>query len=712
MSFGANSILDMGRWALFASQTQLQVTGENIANVNTEGYSRRSVVLQEGAYVDYQPGQLGTGVRAKEVVRHFDTMVEAMYLGQSAMSDKWGALWEQLKSVESLLNESSGSGISNALSKYFNSWNEVSQRPNDYGSRQTVLDDTASLISVLKQVDAELSTMQQRINNMISGQVADANNLMKEIAFLNNEIQIHHIDGENNANALFDERARKVRALSELMDITTIDNGGGSFTVLTKAGQTLVDGDTHFSLKLDQSISYEDTRDNSTFDGKIYFDGQDDFEYTIEFLASSAGSSMSGQVTDDDNAAQFRVSLDGGVTWMTDHEGNEKHFSARDYDSRVNVEGLQIWFGSNAGPQGSASGDFAAGDKFVISPYQGLYWVQNTSHAEEITPQEHFNGDSNSRRLTGGSLAALMTFRDSYVGKYRSKLEELSQTLIWETNRRHSQGAGLQAYSTVSGTYQVDYIDKALASDSTGLVFGDRLQSGSSYMYIYNESTGLVTSSAALDFDGNGMTFNPDIHTLEDVEAAIERTFAGALDASIVNNQLHINAEPGYEFAFGTDTAGLYAALGINTLLKGEGPSTMHINEKISGDVDYLATGHVNGAGEMNSGDNTTALSMYDMRNADVTTHTAVEGATTQSILDYYNSIVGNVGTDTNRAEFNHNYYKTLATDLNEQQQQISGVNLDEEMSDLIKYQASYTAAAKLITTADQMLQTVLSLKP
>ena len=125
-----------------------------------------------------------------------------------------------------------------------------------------------------------------------------------------------------------------------------------------------------------------------------------------------------------------------------------------------------------------------------------------------------------------------------------------------------------------------------------------------------------------------------------------------------------------------------------------------------------MATGHVNGSGEMNDGDNTTALSMYELRKISVSMTTIVEGTTSQTILDYYNGIVGNVGTDTNRAEFNLNFYKTLAMDLDERQQQVSGVNLDEEMSNLIKYQASYTAAAKLITTADQMLQTILSLKP
>ena len=710
MSFGANSILDMGRWALFASQAQLQVTGQNIANVNTEGYSRQSVVLEEGTYIDHAPGQLGTGVKAKEVVRNFDEMVESLYLEQSSLKDKWGNLWEQLKSVENLLNESSGTGVSNTLSQYFNSWNEVAQHPDNYGSRQSVVNDAATLITTLSQVDQDLSRMQQRVNETVASQVEQANNLMIDIAELNKEIQIHHVEGENNANGLFDERARKVRDLAELMDIKTIDNGGGNFTVMMQSGQALVDGSSHFSLDFDSPQKNADLRSTSTFAGEIFYDGNDDFEYTIEFVESNTGTGIAGDVTSGANAAQFRVSLDGGVTWLADDDGNQKLYSARDYDSRVNVEGLQLWFGAAGDAKGTPTGTFAKGDRFIISPHQGLYWVENTSSKQEITPQLHFNGEENTTRLTGGSLGAMLTFRDNYVGKYREKLDNLAESIIWETNRRHSQGAGLQAFSITEGTYRVDDTTKALGSDSTGLAFGDRLQDGSSFMYVYNEDTGLLVSGAALSF--NGGNFDPNIHTLQDVETAIDTTFNGAIRASIVNNKLLLEAEPGYDFGFGTDTAGLYAALGLNTFFKGDSPGDMLVNEKVSSDLDYLATGHVNGAGEMNVGDNSTALAMYQLREDTVTISGVVEGTTDTTLLDYYNSIVGNVGTDTNRAEFQNNFYTTLANDLNERQQQVSGVNLDEEMSDLIKYQASYTAAAKLITTADQMLQTILSLKP
>lgn len=712
MSFGANSILDMGRQALFASQVQLQVTGQNIANVNTEGYARRSVVLEEQNYIDYRPGQLGTGVKAKEVVREFDEMVEMLYHEQASLSKKWGDLFEQLQSVETLLNESNGTGISSAMSDYFNSWNDAAQRPDNYGSRQEVVNKAQTLISTLTQVDNDLALMQERINGIVSDQVRDANVLMNEIADLNNEIQVHHIEGVNNANSLFDERARKIRELGEIIDIKTIDNGGGNLTILTTAGQNLVDGANSFALEFGAAVATKDLRSTSTFQGDIYYEGSDDFEYTIEFLGSNGGNSqISGPVSGAGTAAQFRVSLDGGVTWLTDELGAEKHFSAREYDDRIKVEDLTIWFGSTTDSKSTPTGNFAAGDIFKISPRQGLYWVENTSHKEEITPQLHFNGEENSKRITGGSLSALLTFRDNYAGKYREKLDEMTETLIWETNRRHSQGAGMQAFSLVESTYSVADINKPLGSDSSGLVFGDRLQSGSSFMYVYDASSGLLTSSAALDF-GGGASFDPDIHSLSDVETAINNTFGDHMTAQITNNKLILSANSGKTFAFGTDTAGLNAALGFNTFFKGDSPSNVLVNEKITSDLDYLATGHVNGAGEMNSGDNTTALGMYELRETDVTINSAVEGTVNTSILEYYNSLVGQVGSDTSRSSFNKDFYTTLTKDLNERQQAISGVNLDEEMSDLVKYQASFTAAAKLITTADQMLQTILSLKP
>ncbi|WP_147821890.1 flagellar hook-associated protein FlgK [Salidesulfovibrio onnuriiensis] len=715
MAFGANSILDVGRWALFASQVQLSVTGQNISNVNTEGYSRRSAVLEEGINIDYKPGQMGTGVQVKEITRHFDELVERLYYDQASLSEKWGELYEQLQSVESLFNESSGIGISDSMSSYFSSWNDLSQRADHYGTRQDVVNKGSTLASTLVQADTSLANMQERIDAMIQDEVNTANTIMQQIAEVNRKINIQDDPGTNNANSLYDERARLVRELGTIVDINYIDNGKGNVTITTKAGQNLVDGEDYFSFEFGAPWKEKELHHTSPFEGQVYYEGESNFEYTLEFVESSAGSGIAGLVGSGANAAQFKVSLDGGKTWLTNDDGTVRLYNARPNERKVEVEGVNIWFGSDSSPLGSSSGNLLAGDRFIIRPSRTLYWVENTSSKQNVTPQADFTGAENEERVTGGKLGALFALRDQYIGKYRKKLDTLAEGLIWEVNRVHSQGAGLQKFNSVEGTYSVDAIDRALASDSTGLVYGDKLASGSSYLYIYNKNTGALVSNAALDFDPatpGTQTFNPDVHTLADVRDAYNDTFGSFLTASIVDNRLRLSAKDGYEMSFGADTSGLNAALGFNCFYQGQDAGSIEVNDMIATDLDYLAAGHVNGAGETNAGDNYVALAMFALREAEVSLSTPMEGTTNQTLLEYYNGLVGNVGADTNNVKFNKQFTSALAQDLDDRQQQVSGVNLDEEMSNLIKYQHSYTAAAKLITTADQMLQTVLSLKP
>lgn len=692
MTVGIHSLLNTGKGALLAFQAAIHVTGENIANVNTPGYSRRSVRFEENISIDYRPGQIGTGVKAAEVLRHFDYFIERQYLDKSSSRERWDALFTNLRNVELLFNESIGDGLNDAMARFWADWQNLSLRPDDMASRSQLMSTAHNVTKIINQVESDLTLFQRKMDDFIRQDVNRANDLLEQIAVLNQKIRVHDIPGQNNANALYDERDSLIRQLAEIIDIQTQDKGNGQLLVITKAGHTLVDGDAHFKLRFDGPKAYASLTAGSTFNGRVEFSGSSEKEYLIEVVAG-------GPV---DGTAQFRISLDGGVSWLKDADGTIRTFPAQPQANRITIEGVDIWF--------EPGGDLSLGDKFTIVPKNGLYWDSNTAGLMNITPQIHFNGGDNERRVVGGSLAGLFNFRDDYVGKYREKLDSLATTLAWEVNRIHSQGAGLQKFTNVLGSYGVSNTTAPLGDLESGLFFGDKLQAGNLTIWVYDANGQPIMPGFRLDF-GAGANLDPAVHGLEDVRDAINASGA-AVTAVIVNNRLQITADnAGESFAFGSDSTGLLAALGINTFFEGEDARSLSMNQTVFNNLDFINAGHVNGAGEINRGDNATAKALAALQYTRVGFNTSFEGRTTLSISDYYNSLVGNVGADTANARFNFNYQKALATDLNNRQEEVSGVNLDEEMSSLIKFQHSYSAAAKLISTADQMFQTILSMK-
>ena len=209
-----------------------------------------------------------------------------------------------------------------------------------------------------------------------------------------------------------------------------------------------------------------------------------------------------------------------------------------------------------------------------------------------------------------------------------------------------------------------------------------------------------------LNFPSN---FNPG-HSLNDVRIAFNNI--PGITAEISDNRLLLTATaPNTSFAFGTDSTGLLAALGINTFFDGTDARSFSLNQEVFNNLEFINAGHVNGAGEINPGDNETAKAMAALQYEKVQFRTSFQGRTSQTLQNFYGSLVGDAGAASANAKFNFSYHKALADDLRNRQEEVSGVNLDEEMSSLIKFQHSYSAAAKLISTADQMFQTILSMK-
>lgn len=709
-----NSLLNIGNSALSASQAWISVTGNNLANADTIGYSRRYIDQRDAFGVSRKPGEQGMGVNAQQVMRFFDSFLERSYLRQSTSSSRWNEHDTVMSSLENIFNESNRAGVSSSLNKFFGGWQNLALYPNDSASRESLLSYADNLNDMLHNTVDSIKSIQKEMDVSISSSVDRINVLSKSIADLNRQIASSTIPGVNNPNSLLDERDRMVRELASLADVEVQDNGVGNIRVQLSSGRPLVDGINTYELRVMDAQTERRLNAGSAYAGDIRIDGTDSFEYTVDIVR--------GGDVGDVPPPQMRVSLDGGKTWLRNDDGTEMRIDLTDNDGNgvtdpVKVKNLKISFTDVNG--------FEAGDKFDVVPKKGLYWIEPTRGPENITPQSYLDGTENKERLNGGKLAAYYTLRDDNCGRYLDQVDAVASSLIWEVNRIHSQGTGLSKLNYLQGQQVVQDITQALGSPQAILPYGNRLQAGNVNMHFYNKTTGDYVSSGALDFDAGTagiQNFDPATHSLEDVRDAINRSYPdGAgnnmITAEIQNGKLNIQANPaanppdGVTFAMGADSTGLMAALGINTFFTGDNAGNIAVNERLHTDSNLINSGQVNGQHQANVGDPVTAQQIGKLADKNVTISTVWKTDTNQTISQFYANVVTTVGTDRRLSKTTAQYHTALTADLHDRAASVSGVNMDEEMSNLIKFQHSYTAAAKLITTADQMLQTLLGLK-
>ena len=740
MASSINSILGMGAGALYAHQNAIQTTGNNIANVDTEGYSRQGVRYETNPSLNAFPGQIGQGVRATEVYRMFNRFVEKAYINKSSDSARWAEQHSLLRNVDALVYESDViPGVGSTLNSFFNGWQTLSNNGTLISSREALLSDAENLTTYIREQYNTLRYMQQQMDGLIQADVARANQLIQEIAQLNGQINQHSVLGKNNPNSLMDQRDLKARQLSEIIDIDIIDRGEGLYTVNTKSGLTLVDVNNHFELSF-QGPMVNDYRCKSpptTYQGTAHFEGEDQYEYTVQVV--QGGTVGAGGAS---GTATFKVSLDSGNSWLCNDgiyrteaqvaaitdpaelvEKGFKEFEANDDGKPAYVLGVKIWFDSGKGDL-VAKGDAVPGgtagqsDKFEIVPKSGVYWKRPTGdELVNITPMRMGDGTENPRRTTGGTLAAYFEFRDHLVGGYLDRLDSFAGTLAWEVNRIHSQGYGLEPRTSVLGEYQVDNTSVPLNSPYSGMAFGDRLQAGTMSVAMY-DADGNPLLNAAGQHVVVEVTFDPTTGSLDDLATAINSAATTALagtgvtlSANVSDGRLDLNSLNG-GFGFVNDTTGALAGLGINTFFKGEGAGDITVSADIVRNLNLINAAAINGGGEGNSGDTITALEISKLATKKVSFADLATGKISdQTLLANYSSYVTRVGADTQTAQYNSSLYGAMATDLRNQQDSNSGVNLDEEMTNLVRFQNSYKAAAKLITTADEMLQTILGLK-
>ncbi|MFY9233887.1 MAG: flagellar hook-associated protein FlgK [Fimbriimonadaceae bacterium] len=235
--------IDLASRALRAFQRQLDVTGQNIANVNTPGYSRQvaEVAQLEGTTMLGIAGRysLGNGVTIGSVNRIRDQFLEMRRMGEASGMGRFSTLADGLSGVQAIYTEPGDSGISNALDKFFNAWSSFASNPAAPGARDMVQVAGASLTQRVRSVYAGLTQTEVQFTSEIGMTLRTVDDLTSKISQLNSDIRQRTASGDL-PNDLMDMRDQAIQQLAGIIDIKTYNGTDGTISVYMNQ-LTLVD---------------------------------------------------------------------------------------------------------------------------------------------------------------------------------------------------------------------------------------------------------------------------------------------------------------------------------------------------------------------------------------------------------------------------------------------------------------------------------------
>jgi flagellar hook-associated protein 1 FlgK len=253
---GLFGTLNLASRSLQTQMTGVEVTGQNLANVNTTGYTRQSVEIETSPDISTGIGQEGTGANAVAIQQVVNAILNSQIQGQQSTSGYWNAQQTALQSAQTGLDEflngtgsttsttsgnnTTDTGLSGQLSGLFAAFQAVATSPTSIATRQALVSQAQTLASTFNQVNSQLDATRASLNSSLGSDVDSANQLLSGIATLNQQISTAEFTGAT-PNDLLDEREQDLENLSGLTNITTSTGTNGAVDV-SIGGQTLVSG--------------------------------------------------------------------------------------------------------------------------------------------------------------------------------------------------------------------------------------------------------------------------------------------------------------------------------------------------------------------------------------------------------------------------------------------------------------------------------------
>lgn len=295
-----------------------------------------------------------------------------------------------------------------------------------------------------------------------------------------------------------------------------------------------------------------------------------------------------------------------------------------------------------------------------------------------------------------GRLAQIVDVRDNQIVAHVDKLDQLARGLIYEVNRVHSSGRGLDDYSTITSTFAVDDPDAALGSSAAGLPFP--VQNGVLMVHV-NDRVGSRgdTHMIEIDLDGLRGAAGADM-SLNDLAAALD-AIAGVNASVNAANQLEITTDAAHDISFSGDTSGVLAALGMGTFFSGSSAADIRVSSTIRNNPRLIATSI---SGAVGDGANAGKLAQVSQKASTLLNNLGVQ--------EFHEEMIHGLAVETAAAQAAFDASDAVYSSLLAQRESISGVSPDEEAINLTMYERAFQGASRYLTVLDTVSESILGL--
>lgn len=315
-------VLFTAKEALLSNLTAINVTGSNIANVNTPGYSRLRPMFESVGTKDSASAQEQIGVRISNIERIYDRFLEFQTVSQQSNVSNYTAQKDLLQRIEGILNESAAGGINDALGQFLNAWGDLSVDPSSQSKRDMVVSTASNLSYSFNQRANEITSVQTVANETIADTVSELNGYLRQMAALN-EIVVNAESAGANASAVRDQRGILLGKISSLIDIGYIEKTDGSLYVyLPENGKALVESFNSWDLQVSRNAD-----NNNMYD--IVFAGDTS---AVSINNQLAGGKLAGLIEIRDRAIPTYLNALNQAASSIVNKVNDLHISGYDQD--------------------------------------------------------------------------------------------------------------------------------------------------------------------------------------------------------------------------------------------------------------------------------------------------------------------------------------------------------------------------------------------